>query len=113
MVLYGDVIIFAGCHGKLMMRFPLILALDIDLRDDGVWQVAYDPGLCSFIFTSGQYSSKDQDAMIAWMSVSFKETVVDFRTAASSKFGGVAKRVNRCWCKHFSSKEGVLDFGLL
>jgi hypothetical protein len=51
LILYGDVIIFIGCPGQLMMWCPLILAHDVDLEDDGVWQVAFVLGLCSFIFT--------------------------------------------------------------
>jgi hypothetical protein len=67
--MYGDVIIFAGCAGQLMMQGPLILAYDIDLRDDGVWQVAHILGLCSFIFTTYKclYSLEDRDVVIAWM----------------------------------------------
>jgi hypothetical protein len=42
--LVGDVIIFARCPKQLMMWCPKILTLDDDSRDDGVWQVAYDPG---------------------------------------------------------------------
>jgi hypothetical protein len=32
LILYGDVIIFIGCPGQLMMWCPLILAHDVDLR---------------------------------------------------------------------------------
>jgi hypothetical protein len=56
LIMYGDMIVFIGCHRQLMMWCQLILARDVDLRDVGVWQDAYDPGLCSFIFTGGHYS---------------------------------------------------------
>jgi hypothetical protein len=43
-----------------MMWCPLILASDIDLRDVGVRQDAYDLGLCSFILIGGHFSLKDK-----------------------------------------------------
>jgi hypothetical protein len=36
-----------------MMWCEMILAYDDDLKDDGVRQVVYDIGLCSFLFISG------------------------------------------------------------
>jgi hypothetical protein len=102
-----------------MMWCPLILAHDVDLEDDGVWQVAFVPGLCSFIFTGGHYSLEDQDVVIAWVTSmgSLQRQWLILRLQqykfVGSRFGGVAEGVNRCWCKHFPHKEGVLAFRLL
>lgn len=46
-------------------RLFKVLAHDADLRDDGVWQVANDPELCSFKFTSGQHSLEVRYVVIA------------------------------------------------
>lgn len=48
LVLYGGEIIFAGCPRQLIMLYEMILACDVDLKDDEVWKVVYDPELCSF-----------------------------------------------------------------
>ena len=53
LVLYGDVIIFKGFPLKLVIWCPLSLPHDVELRDDGVWQVSYDVRLCSIIFIGG------------------------------------------------------------
>lgn len=60
-----------------MMSFPLILTRDVDLKDVGVRQVAYSLGLCSFIFTGGQYPLKDRDDVIESVLVSFQERIVN------------------------------------
>jgi hypothetical protein len=57
-----------------MLWCLLSLAHDLDFRDDGVWQVAYDPylcSLCSFKFAGGQYSLEDREVVIAWVTVPF------------------------------------------
>jgi hypothetical protein len=51
--MYGDVITFAGCPESLMMWCMKILARDVDM-EDGIWHAVDGPGLCSFIYTSGQ-----------------------------------------------------------
>jgi len=50
-----------------MIWFPKILACEVDLRNNEVWQDAYYPWLCSFTFTGDQYSLEDQDVMMAWV----------------------------------------------
>jgi hypothetical protein len=42
-----------------MMWCRFILDRDVDLRHDGVWQVAFVPGLCSFRFIGGQCYLED------------------------------------------------------
>jgi len=51
LVLYGDFIIFARHLVQFTMWCLKILARDVDLKDNGVRQVAYNPELCSFRFT--------------------------------------------------------------
>jgi hypothetical protein len=60
------------------------LTRDVDLEDVGVWQGAHDPRLCSFKFTGGHYSLEDRDVVIAWVTISFQEIVVDSDTAAGT-----------------------------
>jgi hypothetical protein len=53
LVLYGDVIIFAGHPRYLMMWCPNILTSLCYLREVGVWHISYDSRLYSFVFTGG------------------------------------------------------------
>jgi len=61
-----------------MIWCPLIFPHDVDLRDDGVRQVAYDLEVCSFRFIGGQHSLEIRDAVIAscdgWVAVPLQET---------------------------------------
>lgn len=62
------------------------MSIDFGFKDIKFWQVVYVARLCSFMFTSGQCSSKDQYVMIAWMLVPLQVTMVDFTTVASLDF---------------------------
>jgi hypothetical protein len=80
--LFSDMIIFMGCPGHPMMLCPLILAHDVDLEDDGVWQFDFFLGLCSFTFIGGHYSL-DRYIVIAWVASSLHVTVVDSKIVAN------------------------------
>jgi hypothetical protein len=83
LILYGDVIIFTIYPRQVMMWCQLILAHDVDLEDDGIWQVSFVPRLRSLVFTSGHYSL-DQDDAIAWVTSSLQMEMVHFGTMAST-----------------------------
>jgi len=57
--------------------------------------------------------------VIGWVVVSLHKTMVDSRTTTGTnlyyvgrRFGGVEEGVDKCWCKYFPHKEGVLAFRL-
>jgi len=67
------------------MWCPLILAYDVDLENDGFWQVTFVPRLCCFIFIIYPYYL-DQYVVIAWVICSLYMTTIDFEIVSSTTF---------------------------
>lgn len=62
------------------------LSCEFDLREDGVWKIIDDIGLCSFKFISGYHSLEVQDVMrVSWfVEEPFVGLMIDSKTTTYS-----------------------------